>query len=101
MHAPGTNNGAESCIKGTRADGNNVVANVAAVLSFLFDQVRSIALDEWDPDAEYHIPAALWTKADCFASLFGSTCIRKLKSCGGFDIYFCNPREDPHSQDAD
>ena len=47
--APGTNNGAESCINNTRSDAGNVVGSVGETVAFMLAQVEAVPRTEHDP----------------------------------------------------
>ena len=97
--APGTNNGAESCIKNTRIDAGNVVGSVGETMDFLLSQVEVVSKDAWDPNAIRKIDAALWRRAAAFSTLLNTPKVRK-SVCEGQTIYCCSPRTDPESDDV-
>ena len=42
---PGTNNGAESCIKHTRRDAGNVVGSIAETMAFILQHIETVSLN--------------------------------------------------------
>ena len=97
--APGTNNGAESCVKNTRSDAGNVVGSVGEIMAFLLAQVESVSKDHWDPKAARKVDGALWQRASAFSTLFGTAWVRKA-TIGGRPVYCCGPRGDPADDDV-
>lgn len=49
--APGTNNGAESCIKNVRFDAGNVIGGVGETLAFVLEQVKTVSNCDFDAEA--------------------------------------------------
>jgi hypothetical protein len=97
--APGTNNGAESCVKNTRADAGNVVGSVGETLAFLLQQVEHVSSNEYHVEADRPIPAKQWHKASSFRNLFGTNKIRHIRHQQS-TFYCCSPRADPDDEDV-
>ena len=97
--APGTNNGAESCVKYTRADAGNVVASIGETLRFVLEQVKHTSMKAFNPAAARPTEDKLWLRAMAFSSLFNTD---KVKPSGhdGWKLYCCNAREDEDSEDV-
>ena len=91
---PGTNNGAESCVKNTRADAGNVVGSVGETLAFLLQQVEHVSNNAFDSQAVRPIGEALWQRAMDFKQLFKTNKIRDVPHGTGTH-YCCAPRSDP------
>lgn len=97
--APGTNNGAESCVKNTRFDAGNVIGSVGETLAFLLQQVEHVANNKFDPKAARPIEESLWKKAVLFKGMFNSTKIQSVRH-GLSTLYCCSPRADPEDHNV-
>ncbi|CAK0870598.1 unnamed protein product, partial [Prorocentrum cordatum] len=85
--APGTNNGAESCIKNIR--------KAACGL----DQVRTVSLDVLDPRAARRVDDVTRSKAVAFETLFGAARIARVEG-HSVSLYCCLPRGGPKDADV-
>lgn len=92
--APGTNNGAESCIKNVRFDAGNVIGGVGETLAFVLEQVKTVSNCDFDAEAVRKTEDALWRRAAAFRSLFGTDKVRSVAN-GGLEYCCCSPRAEP------
>ena len=87
-----TNNRAESCVKGTRNDGGNVVGAVGPVLKFMLLQVENESSTCWDASALREPTRAQWHKADAFQRLIGTSKVQSVPKLGGGFWYITSAR---------